>query len=106
MELEITKSNYENCVENESQYVLLDFWAPWCGPCRLVAPVLEELATELEGKLVVGKVNVDEEMDLAQQFVVESIPTMVLIKNGQEIARTIGYKTKEQLISFISQYMG
>ena len=106
MELEITKSNYENCVENESQYVLLDFWAPWCGPCRLVAPVLEELATELEGKLVVGKVNVDEEMDLAQQFVVESIPTMVLIKNGQEIARTIGYKTKEQLISFISQYIG
>ncbi|HEX72262.1 MAG TPA: thioredoxin [Candidatus Hydrogenedentes bacterium] len=76
---------------------LVDFWAEWCGPCRMIAPVVDEIAAEYAGKAKVGKVNVDEEPDLATQFNVQSIPTLLVIKNGAEVKRFIGYTKKNEL---------
>ena len=79
--IKITKENYQEAVLNEKKKVLLDFWAPWCGPCRMVSPIVDEIAEE-RSDIVVGKVNVDEEIELASQFRVMSIPTLVVIENG------------------------
>ena len=95
----ITKANFETEVINSQIPVLVDFWATWCGPCRMLAPVIEELADELAGSVTVGKVNVDDEPELAVRFGVASIPTVILFKNGQAEKISVGYKTKEQLIA-------
>lgn len=91
--IQITKENFENQVINASGKVLLDFWASWCGPCRMVAPVVEQIAEENEN-ITVGKVNVDEEMELAVQFGVSSIPTLVVMEAGRPIATAVGYRPK------------
>lgn len=84
---------------------LIDFWAPWCGPCKLMIPVLNELAGELKGKVTIGKVNVDEVKGTAGKFKIKSIPTLILLKNGKEVARFVGVKTKEILKKEIEKYL-
>ena len=96
----ITKDNFQELVLNSDREVLLDFWAPWCGPCRMVSPIVGEIADERKDS-VVGKVDVDEEMELAAQFQVMSIPTLVVLKNGQVVNRSIGAQPKDAILSLL-----
>ena len=93
-EIKVTNDNFTEEVLSSELPVLVDFWASWCGPCRMLAPVLEEIARENEGKLVVAKVNVDEEPVLANRFGIASIPTLILFKNGKAEASQLGYVPK------------
>ena len=98
--VKITKSNFQELVLNADKEVLLDFWAPWCGPCRMVSPIVDEIAEERKD-ILVGKVNVDEEMELAAQFQVMSIPTLVVLRNGQVVSRTVGARPKDAILSLL-----
>lgn len=100
-EIKITTGNFEEEVLKSDLPVLVDFWATWCGPCQMLAPVLAEIAEEYEGKIKVGKVNVDEESALAVQYRVASIPTLILFKDGTVEKKTVGYQSKEQLVEFL-----
>ena len=100
-EVKITVSNFEEEVLHTDKPVLVDFWADWCGPCRMLAPVLEEIARDYEGTVKVGKVNVDEQMALAQQFGVTSIPLLVLFKDGKPVAKSLGYRPKEEIVQLL-----
>ena len=93
----LTQDNFENEALKSTSPVLVDFWAEWCGPCKMIAPVLDELATEYQGKIKIGKVNVDEQQGLAAQYKVSAIPTLLIIKNGQVIEQTRGAKSKRDL---------
>ena len=94
--MNITKANFDELVIRSGKTVLLDFWAPWCGPCRMVAPIVEEIAAERED-ILLGKINVDEERELAMQFGVSSIPTLVVMKDGKAVAQAIGYRPKADI---------
>ena len=96
-ELKITRENFENEVMKSNIPVLIDFWAPWCGPCRMMGPIIEQLAEEYEGKAKVGKVNVDEEGELSQAFGVMSIPTIVLVKDGKVVRQAVGARPKAEV---------
>lgn len=91
-----------NKVINQDIPVLVDFWAPWCGPCKMLGPVLEEVEKEIGSKAVIAKVNVDDHPDLAQKFGVSSIPTMVLFKKGEAVQRSVGFMNKEKIIALVS----
>lgn len=102
-ELHITKDNFETEVWQSDKTVLLDFWATWCGPCRMLAPILEEIAEELHDTVTVGKVNVDEEPALAQAFSVSSIPMLVVIRNGKVVGTDVGYMPKERVLKLLAE---
>lgn len=101
-EITITKSNFKEEVLNSDKPVLIDFWAGWCGPCMKLAPIIAEIAQEYDGKIKVGKVNVDEEQELAIQYGIVSIPTVLLFKDGQVANSSIGYVGKQQLEAMFS----
>ena len=103
MEMKITTALFEEQVLKADKPVLVDFWAPWCMPCRMVAPIVEEIAEEYDGKAYVGKVNVDEEGELAQRFKVFSIPTLIVFSKGKEIARQVGVQSKEVLEEMLAE---
>ena len=96
----LTKENFNNEVLKSDQPVLIDFWAAWCGPCRMVSPVIDEIAGEVKGAKV-GKVNVDEQPQLAAQFGVMSIPTMVVIKNGKVVRQAVGVRPKSEILKML-----
>jgi thioredoxin 1 len=101
--VKISDDNFENEVLKSDQPVLVDFWAEWCGPCRMVAPVLDQIADEMDGKVRIAKLNVDENQKIAYQFQVSSIPTFILFKNGQVADRTMGAMPKTAFQSFIDR---
>ena len=102
-EIRLTSANFEQEVMGSTNPVLIDFWATWCGPCRMMAPIVEEIAEEKEGVLKVAKVNVDEEPDLAAKFGIVSIPTLVLMRDGQIADVMIGYRPKDAVLAFIEK---
>ena len=100
-ERNITALNFETEVLQSDKLVLLDFYANWCGPCKMLAPVLHEIAEENADTLRVGKINVDEQMELAMRFQVDSIPMLVLFKDGKAVAKTVGYRSKAELTKLV-----
>jgi thioredoxin 1 len=94
----LSDSNFDEEVKSSEEAVLVDFWAEWCGPCKMVAPILQEIATEQEGKLRIGKLNIDENLETARRFEVMSIPTLILFRDGEPVLRIIGAKGKGQLL--------
>ena len=101
MEIELYKETFEHEVLQSDIPVLVDFWATWCGPCKMIAPIVKEIADEYDGKILVGKVNVDEEPDLTMQYNVSSIPTLMVFKNGQLVNKAIGYREKDEILKML-----
>ena len=101
-----TDATFETDVLKSSHPVLVDYWAEWCGPCKMIAPILDEVATAYEGKLQIAKMNVDENRDIPAKFGIRGIPTLMIFKNGELAATKVGAMTKSQLTAFIDQQMG
>lgn len=98
----VTSSNFEEEVIESEVPVLLDFWASWCEPCKMVSPIVDEVANEVQNNAKVGKVNVDEEETLAQSFEITSIPTLIVIKNGKEVNRAVGVRNREEILQLLN----
>lgn len=98
----LTVDSFDEAISSASEPMIVDFWAEWCGPCKMISPVLDEIAAENAGKLTIGKVNVDENPDLARRFEVMSIPTLIVFKDGEPIKRLVGAKNKAGLLEDLS----
>ena len=105
MALEITQDNFQNEVIDSGKVTLLDFWAEWCGPCKAVGPVVDELSQEYDGQAVVGKVNVDENPDISQKYGVRNIPTILFLKDGEVVDKQVGAAPKAVLEEKLKQHM-
>ena len=103
--LTLTEANWNEEVVSSNTPVLVDFWAPWCGPCRIIAPIIEELAEEFEGKLKVGKLNTDENPNIAMQYGIRAIPTVILFKNGEVVDTRIGVQPKDSLKQMVLSHL-
>lgn len=101
--LDVTTENFDELIINIGKPVLLDFWAPWCGPCKQIAPIVEQIAAERED-IIVGKVNVDDNMELAKRYRVMSIPTLVVLNNGGEVTgKAVGFRTREEILKLLEK---
>ncbi|MCE3075761.1 thioredoxin [Chryseobacterium gwangjuense] len=105
MALEITDSSFQDTVLNSDKPVLVDFWAVWCGPCRTLGPIIEEVATDFEGKAVVGKVDVDNNQEISMQYGIRNIPTVLIFKNGEVVDKLVGVTPKEVIAEKLSAHL-
>ena len=105
MEIQVNDDNFKKEVLESEELVLVDFWAPWCMPCRMLAPTIEEIAEEMEGKVKVCKMNVDENVQYPQEYGIMSIPTVMLFKNGQAVETMIGLQPKEEILKTIQEHL-
>lgn len=105
MALEITDGNFKETVIDSDKVVLVDFWATWCGPCRMIAPIIDELHEELDGKAVIGKVDVDANSESSANYGVRNIPTLLIFKNGEVVDKMVGAASKSQIMDKLNSYM-
>lgn len=103
--VQITDENFQSEVISSELPVLVDFWAPWCGPCRMLGPVVDKLAVQYQGKLKVGKLNTDESPDIASRYNISAIPTVLLFKDGEIVEQVVGLRSREELSRLIEQYI-
>ncbi len=103
--IQVTDASFEKDVLQSSLPVIVDFWAPWCGPCKMVAPILDKIAVEMEGKLVVAKVNTDEHAEWMQKFGIQGIPTMLFVAGGKVVHRQVGALPERMLRDVVAQFM-
>ncbi len=101
----LNETNFSQVISETTIPILVDFWAEWCGPCKMIGPVVEEIASEFEGKVQVAKLDVDENQNTASNYKVVSIPTLILFKEGKEMERSIGYKNKDELRRLLNKYV-
>lgn len=103
MALEITDATYESVVKQSDKLVVIDFWAQWCGPCRQITPIIEELSTEYDERAVIGKVNVDESNEITSKFSIRNIPTVLFLKNGEVVDKLVGAQSKSKFVDIIEK---
>jgi thioredoxin 1 len=102
----VSTADFDQQVMQASEPVLVDFWAEWCGPCKMIAPILDEVAKDMQGRVTVAKLNVDEDGAVAQRFNIRGIPTLILFKDGKEVAQQVGAVSKSQLVKFLQENVG
>ncbi|MDD2191042.1 MAG: thioredoxin [Bacteroidales bacterium] len=103
MALEVTDATFESVVKQSDKLVVLDFWAQWCGPCRQITPIIDELSVEYDGRVVIGKVNVDESNDITSQYSIRNIPTILFLKNGEVVDKLVGAQSKSKFVEIIEK---